>query len=70
MRRNSELHPHSLPPHFLEQCHAEQYPYYHADEDEEPVHEPCARLGFFVKVLVKVVFEEQIDGRHRGACQQ
>ena len=60
----------SLSSHSMEQRHAEQYPDHYADEDKEPVHEPCAQLGFFVQVLFKVVLEEQIDGRHGGACQQ
>ena len=54
----------------MEQRHAEQYPDHYTDEDKEPVHEPCTQLGFLVQVLFKVVLEEQIDGRHGGACQQ
>ena len=53
----------------MEQRHAEQYPDHYTDEDKEPVHEPCAQLGFLVQVLFKVVLEEQIDGRYGGACQ-
>ena len=59
----------SLSSHSMEQRHAEQYPDHYTDEDKEPVHEPCAQLGFLVQVLFKVVLEEQIDGRHGGACQ-
>ena len=44
-------------------------PDHYTDEDKEPVHEPCAQLGFLVQVLVKVVLEEQIDGRNGSACQ-
>lgn len=38
----------SLSSHSMEQRHAEQYPDHYTDEDKEPVHEPCAQLGFLV----------------------